>query len=233
MKKFILWLFLTLITFGCLTACGGSKDSAGRDSDVMNEKNAELEESVAAHPGEAYLAIVDGNWKIQYWGKNDAPDATMLSYNAGIAPITGNGDYTVSVTADTNGFRLETANDINDASCVPGGLSFMAVMIPDGEILFPGAVITVNEIRIDGMAVEMISKSYTSSDDGKETRANIFNTWISKPSSDARSAEGALYDSDGNALEICVNYSPQVVSSEDFSTWTTVEVDFTVSGITE
>ena len=109
----------------------------------------------------------------------------------------------------------------------------MAVMIPDGETMFPEAVITVNEIRVDGRTVEMSSKPYTSSDDGIETRANIFNTWVKAPSRDGRSAEGALYDADGNALEICANYSPQAVSPDDFSAWTTVEVDFTVSGISE
>ncbi|MBO5163846.1 MAG: hypothetical protein J6B75_05295 [Ruminococcus sp.] len=246
MKKLISCLLLSAMICGCLTSCGdsdkssSSSESSSEASDpessvpvAANANDVEFEDSIAAKSGEAYLAIVDGQWWIQYWGKNDDPNTSMLSYDAGVVPITGNGDYTVSVTADTNGFRFDTTGDANDTSCIPGGLSFMAVMIPDGETMFPGAVITVNEIRVDGKAVEMTSKPYTSSDDGKETRANILNTWVNEPSADGRSAEGALYDADGNALDICKNYSPQVVSPDDFSAWTTVEVDFTISGIAE
>lgn len=193
----------------------------------------EVEPSIAAESGDAYLAIVDGQWWIQYWGANDNADQTMLTYNAGVVPITGNGDYTVSVTSETVGFRLDTTGDANDDSCIPGGLEFMSVMIKDGETKFPGAVITVNEVRIDGTPVTLSSKAYTSSDDGIETRANIFNKYVNEPSTDGRCVDGALYDEDGNALDICSEYSPQIVSSDDFASWKTVEVDFTVSGIAE
>lgn len=229
MRKSVLCFLLSAMICVCFTSCGGSKGSS-KSEKKFSPADLEFEDSIAAQSGEAYLAIVDGNWEIQYLGKNDDPNTSLLSFGAGVAPITGNGDYTVSVTADTDGFRYYTTGDINDRSCVPGGLSFMAVMIPDGETMFPDAVITVNEIRVDGKVVEMSSKPYTSSDDGTETRANIFNTWVKSPSRDGRSAEGALYDADGNALEICGNYSPQVVSPDDFSAWTTVEVDFTISG---
>lgn len=228
MKKYILCLLFTAMICGCFTSCG---EKESESNTPVETETVEFEESIAAQAGEAYLAIVDGQWWIKYLGKNDDPNAAMLSYGAGVAPITGNGDYTVSVTADTKGFRFAVTGDADDTSCVPGGLSFMAVMIPEGEEMFPDAVITVKEIRVDGKAVEMTAKPYTSSDDGKETRANLFNTWVSEPSSDGRSAEGALYDDEGNALEICADYSPQVISADDFTEWTTVEVDFTVSGI--
>ena len=185
---------------------------------------------MTADSGDAYLAIVDGSWWIQYWGKNDNPEQTMLSYNAGVAKIKGNGDYTVSVTANTNGFRYDTTGDINDGSCIPGGLGFMAVVIRDGEKLFPDSVITINEIRVDGKPVNMSKKAYTVPDNTTDTKASIMNSWISAPELNSRSADGALYDSKGSALPVAYQYSSQIVNTADFITWTTVEVDFSVSG---
>jgi hypothetical protein len=110
-------------------------------------------------------------------------------------------------------------------------MEFMAVMIKEGETKFPDAIITVNEIRVDGTPVELTAKAYTSSDDGINTRANLINKWTSKPSPDARCADGALYDENGEPLDICAEYSPCIVEDEAFAQWTEVEVDITISGI--
>lgn len=245
--------YLLAVTLLCgLTGCSGAEDpdsgsaaetSAPETEEITealsDEEGQELtqaetvafEEAMDAEPGQAYLAIVDKQWWIQYWGSSTG-DGHMLAYDAGIADITGNGQYTVSVTADTNGFRYDTTEDPNGV-CTPGGLSFLAVMIKDGETLYPGAVITVDSILVDGKEITMSAKNYTSSDDGIETRTNLYNSYVDAPAEDARSTEGDLYDADGNALDICADYSPQVVSPDDFSTWTTVEVNFTISGIDE
>ena len=194
--------------------------------------DVEFEDAVAAESGDAYLAIVDQQWWIQYWGKNE----DLLTYDAGVVPITGNGDYTVSVTADTNGFRFDTTGDASDQS-VPSGLGFMAVMIKDGETKFPGAVITVNSVKVDGKELELTGKPYTSSDDGIETRANLYNEWVApdKLPEDARCADGPLYTGEGDNLTPAANigeYTPQAVKPDDFNNgWTTVEVNFTISGI--
>lgn len=238
-KKIISCMLLSAIICGSFVSCG-DKEESGSDSIVSGDtssnssdrtaNNSKFDNSVAANSGDAYLAIVDSSWKIQYWGKNDDSESSMLSYDAGVAPITGNGDYTVSVTTDTPGYRFDTTGNENDSSIVPTGLMFMAVMIRDGETKFPNAIITVNEIRVDGKKVEMSAEAYTSSDDGIETRANLYNQWLSKPSKDGRSEAGLLYE-DGQATDFCDDYSPTVVSVEDFKTWSKVEVDFTVSGI--
>lgn len=203
------------------------------DEDGVEVKNDDItfEEAKDAADGQAYLAIVDGQWWIQYWGSS-TKDGYMLAYDAGIADITGDGTYTVSVTADTNGFRYDTTGDVND-QYTPEGLSFMSVMIPDGENLYPGAVITIDSIKVDGQEITMTAKNYTSSDDGKETRTNIYNSYVAAPSEDARTADGPLYEEDGEnmtALDICADYSAQVVDPADFSQWTTVEVTFTITG---
>ncbi len=197
----------------------------------VHDPSLGIEESVAAASGDAYLAINDGKYWIQYFGDNTDPEHTMLSYNAGVVPITGDGEYTVSVTADTRGFRYDTTSDPDDAGVTPSGIQFLAVMIKDGETLFPGAVIDVSSVKVDGKSVTLISKPYTTSDDGKEMRANIFNQWVGdKPSKNARSVDGALFDENGEPTEACAKYSPITVNTDDFKTWKNVEITFTVTG---
>lgn len=195
--------------------------------------DVEVEPSIAAESGDAFIYINDGQFWIGYDGTNDNANMTMLTYNAGVVPITGNGDYTASLTTDTVGFRLDTTGDANDDSCVPGGMSFMALIIKDGMTTCPDAVITINEIRLNGEAIPMSAKNYTSSDDGKELRSNIYNGWVNSLPGDAKSAEGALMDEDGNPLDAAAAYSPQIVSPDDFTEWKSVEVDFTISGMAE
>lgn len=212
-----------------------SESSADESSKApVAVETVEVEEAVVAGSGDAYLQIADGQWWIQYNGNVD-DNGYMLAYDAGVVPITGNGDYTVSVNAGTNGFKLDVTGEAT-GEYTPGGVSFLGVMINDGETLFPGAVITVNEIRVDGSPITMVSQAYTSSDDGKVTRANLYNPFMDgKPSSDARTVEGNLYtDMNPDApIEACANYSPVVIDPADFVEWTTVEVDFTISGIAE
>ena len=84
--------------------------------------------------------------------------------------------------------------------------------------------IEINEIRLDGKPVETVAKNYTSSDDGKEMRANIYNQWVSKFPEDAHTAQGPVTGEFGE-------YSAQIINPSSFGTWKKVEVDFTVSGI--
>lgn len=258
MKKLISGLLITAMLC-TMVSCGGKKSDTPADkvADSSAEANADapaeeateaptssaeagsqlsdLEPLAVAETGDAYLAIADSAFKKQYWG-NDDIDSNNLGYNAGIAHITGNGDYTVSVTTDSNGYRFATTGNKDDASAVPTGLSFMAVMIRDGETAFPGVVITVNSIVVNGNEISMTSKPYTSSDDGKETRANIFNEWQTKPPKDGRCAEGPIYADPANDVlaDYGSAYSAQSIDRSVFDAgWNKVEVNFTVSGIAE
>lgn len=205
--------------------------AADEEEDVpvaVADDDVEFEDAVVAESGDAYLAINEEQGWIQYWGADD----TMLTYNAGVPHIEGNGSYTVSVTADTNGFRYDTSGDANDASAVPSGLMFAAVMIKDGKTLFPDAIITIDSIKVDGKEIAMTAKNYTSSDDGKELRSNIYNGWVDKLPDDAASTEGALVV-DGTPTDAAAAYSPVIVDKADFATWKEVEVNFTISGLPE
>lgn len=190
----------------------------------------EFEEAVVAESGDAYLAFTDSQWWVQYWGTN----ADLLTYDAGVVPITGNGEYTVSVTTDTNGFRFDATGDAA-GEYVAGGIGFAAVIIKDGETACPDAIITIDSIIVDGTEIEMTAKNYTNTEEGA-IRSNIYNSWVPSPSSDARSAEGFLYtdyDTNAPALDNVADYSAQIVNTEDFTEWTTVEVNFTISGMAE
>ncbi len=250
-KPFLVCLTAILLAGTTFTACSKSENNSSIPSKEANssseiileapetspvaangDMNAEtivdFEPSVAAQSGQAFLAICEEqNW-IQYMGVNDDIEHTMLTYNAGVADIKGNGSYTVSVTTDTKGFRYDTTGKADDDSITPQGLQFAAVMIKDGNTLFPDAVITIDSISVDGAEIPLTAKSYTNSDDDIELRSNIYNTWVESLPEDARSEEGLLADSE-NASE----YAPVIINPADFRTWKTVEVKFTVSGISD
>lgn len=227
-KMILAALMASAMVCGSFTSCGDKKDKKNSSkSDAAEATTAvnidvpdeiELEDTVAAESGDAYLAIVDGQWWIQYWGKTD----TELAYDAGVVPIKGDGDYTVSVTADTCGFRFDTTGDIN-GECTPSGCSFASVIVKDGSSKFPNMAIDIKSIKIDGNEIPMNAKNYTSSDDGVEMRANIYNEWVSDLPDDAHSADGNISDPS--------EYSAKIVDPSAFADgWTTVEVNFTVSG---
>ncbi len=233
MKKISSLLAVSLALCMPFTSCSDKdKDkTSSKSTETTQPTDPYIDDAVAAKSGEVYLAVADSQWKAQYLGTSDGAGTSTLSYDAGVVEINGNGDYTVSVNADTEGFRYAISGDPNDTGFVPKGMEFMAVIIKEGETKFPEAVITVNEIRVDGEPIELTAKAYTSSDDGINTRANLINRWTSKPSPDARCIDGALYDANGEPLEICKDYSPKIAEDEAFASWTNVEVDITISGI--
>ncbi len=200
-----------------------AKEYAEYCIEALNEES--IEEPVSAEAGQAYLAISDDQYWVQYWGDAEDGKSYMLAYGAEVAAINGNGSYTVSVTTDTNGFRLDTTGDMN-GEYAPEGLGFCALIIKDGSTLFPGAVITIDSIVIDGKEIEMTAQNYTSSDDGVELRSNIYNPWMTGISEDAYSSEGEIY---GSSVE--ADYSAQIIDADQIPTWEIVEVNFTISGL--
>ena len=148
----------------------------------------------------AYLMYADAAWAKQYWS-GDAPEG-VTPINAVIDDF---GNYTVG---------LEFAEPAE-------GLAFAAVGIVNGEKTYPGAYIKVNEIRVNGEAIE-VKKGYTSSDDGITTRMNLYNEWVAELPADARSYDGTTEDA-----------SPIVVDKEAFASVSKVEVNFTLIPVTD
>ncbi|MBE6854589.1 MAG: hypothetical protein E7501_02920 [Ruminococcus sp.] len=181
---------------------------------------------VVAEDGEAYLALQDGQVWIQYWGNDEHP----LCYDAGVAKITGNGSYTVSVDATTAAFHQDTETG-DDYKC--SGIQFMAILINEGTTLYgTDMVMTIDSILVDGKEIDMVAKNYTSSDDGKERRTNIYNGYMAadKLSEDAICADGPLFV-DGAFTDAASEFSPHIINTDDFASWSTIEVNFTVSGM--
>ena len=239
-KRLLTALLAAALAMTVCTACGNKTKKNGRSADdgtsVSDDSgqaepgsaaggnnadgaDAEIEAQTVAESGDAILLITDSQWYVKYFGTAE----DLLSYGAGAARITGNGDYTVSVNAGSHGTQKEITGDPNNGyQC--GGLGFAAVKVVDGTKLFPNMSIEIKEIRVDGRPVTLTAKNYTSSDDNTEMRANIYNEYVSRFPEDAHNAEGQLTGEFGE-------YSSKIVDPASFEKWQKVEVDFTVSGI--
>ena len=96
------------------------------------------------------------------------------------AKIEGEGTYTVSI--DFTGTEQGYAN----------GVMFSALGLYNGELLYPGYVIDITEFLVNGEPYAMNGTPYTSSDDKKCTRVNLYNGWVGSVPEDARCADGDL-----------------------------------------
>ncbi len=155
---------------------------------------APVEETVAAPAATAYIMYANADWSAQYWHDGNE----YAGVKATTVDVTETGSYTVGLE-----FEAESA-----------GVAFAALGLKDGEKLFPGHYLKINEIRVNGEAIE-VDKGYTSSDDGVETRMNIMNEWVSDLPADARSFDG--YVDDTNWI---------IVDKEDFAAVKSIEIDF-------
>lgn len=152
--------------------------------------------------GTAYLNINNSDWQ--------PFDAEWVN-----AEITGDGSYTVSMTA---------AEAQNLAQ-------FNALEVVNGEeVLGTGAVLTVNSIELNGEKIELQGSSYTCSADGLgvTTRVNLYNEWNTPDATatagddkhaDCRVAEGNVADATA-----CLWTADQLTGV------TSIVVNFTVSG---
>lgn len=230
--KNIAILAAVVMLCGTWTACGKAKNDKSMNNSSAEEATEQATEAapkpVAAQSGQAYLLFRDS----QDWISYDGTDSSMLAYSAEVVTIDGNGQYTVSLTADTPEFRYSVTGK-EDGIYTPSGCSVTAVVIKDGATACPNAVITIDSVTLDGEKKELTAKSYTTTVDGS-LHCNVYNAAAKSPADDARSAEGALYK-DNNpatpALSDVDAYAPKIVEPITFSSWTTMEVTFTVSGM--
>ena len=65
--------------------------------------------------------------------------------------------------------------------------------IANGEELFPGYIVDIKEVLINGEVYRLKGRVYTTSDNGKTTRVNLYNSWVtSVPVNQARMHYGNL-----------------------------------------
>lgn len=154
--------------------------------------------------GTAYLNINNSAW--------DDFEAEWTN-----ATITGDGDYTVSMTATK-------AQDL---------AQFNALEVVNGETVFGYEyVITVTSIKINGTEVKS-AEGYTCSADGKGviTRVNLYNEWNS-PDAEATAGDDDHLDcrcADGDVT----SKTAVMFDSANLTGVTSIEVAFTVSGLSD
>lgn len=162
-------------------------------------------------PGQTAICFADSSWTSQFWLNTDEQVS-----KADTPIITGDGTYTTTVEAYTKYTDEETGDDVVEAGA--NGLAFAALEVVDGENLFPGMVITIDSIKVDGVEKALSGTPYTSSDEKITTRVNLYNEWVPAPPDDARTVGGLASDATPSAL------------GNDLGEWSKMEVTFTVSG---
>lgn len=151
----------------------------------------------------AWIMYQSADYSVAY-SVGDKYDPTNMSLGVAAenVEITGEGTYTVSLDfTGCGGTR---------------GVAFSALGIYNGEKFFPGYIITIDEIKINGEARELSGKDYTCSDDKNCTRVNLYNQWVTKLPEEARRADGDLTDA-----------SATIISIGEREKITTLEVTFT------
>ena len=157
------------------------------------------EEAPAAETATAYIMYANADWSTHFWmdGKEYA------GVKATSVDVGGEGDYSVAL----------------DFDAPSEGLAFAALGIKNGEKVLPGYTVELKAIRLNGEEIEF-KKGYTSSDDGIETRMNIYNEWVAELPKDARSFDGST---DGAA--------PIIVEKEKFTNVSRIEIDFALHAV--
>ena len=194
-----------------------SRAAAGlSDEDIKNNARKGLDEALKAAEGRAaeemeeapdentamaWIMYQSADWSVSYSvGDVFDPTAKTDGIKATNPVITGPGEYTVAL-------------DLTDAG-LPKGCVFSAVGVTNGEILYPDCIIDIKSVKINGEEIKLEGTPYTSSDDGKCTRVNLYNMWVNKVPAEARSAEKAD------------DLSPQSMVLSDKQMIKTIEVTF-------
>lgn len=136
----------------------------------------------------AWIMYQSGDYGIAY-SVGDTYDPTNKTTGVKDSNVIIEGEGTYTVSLDFSGVNAS-------------GTAFCALGISNGETLFPGYIATIDEIRINGEPIELKGTGYTSSDDGKCTRVNLYNQWVSKAPDDARVVGGDLSDASAQIMDL-------------------------------
>lgn len=192
--------------------------SAKSDEELASAAQARMDEVLAAAPdkfeeqidldelggAKAWIMFSSQDWSVTY-SAGDTYDPTSKSdgLEAVDVDVTGEGTYTVSLD-----FTKTNAGAAR-------GMAFSALAVGNGELLYPGYTIEIKEMKINGQPYDLKAKPYTTSDDGKCTRVNLYNEWVSAVPAEARSFDGDTS-----------NVAPTIVDNADLENMETIEITF-------
>ena len=150
-------------------------------ADVQSDAKARLDAGMDAAPvtfledaitltdsnAVAWIMWNDGSWALSYSvGDDYNPDSVSSGMKVTDVEITGPGTYTIGIdfTGTTQGYSKSIA--------------FAAIGIANGEKVFPNYIVDIKEVLINGQKYNLKGRPYTTSDNGKTTRVNLYNSWV-------------------------------------------------------
>ena len=122
--------------------------------DMTGADDPYADDIVYAEHNDAYLFVMDNTYMASYTGYEDT-----LSYNAKVAEVKDNGTYTVSVTADTEGYKNASDGEM------PEGIAVLGVELY-GDKNFEDSDITVKSVKIDGKEYKLAIEPAIEKGDG-------------------------------------------------------------------
>lgn len=169
--------------------------TAEQISKEAKEKMDATYESITANSGGvddntalAWIMFNSSDYSYMY-SVGDTYDPSQISggVKATDALIDGEGLYTIGLdfTGTGSGYAVGTA--------------FSAIGIANGETLYPGYYIDITSIKVNGEEYKMIARPYTTSDDKKCTRVNLYNEWVKTPN--GRTSVGGLTGCSATVLD--------------------------------
>lgn len=138
----------------------------------------------------AWIMFNSRDWSVAYSsGDTYKPDDKAAGLVATDAVIDGAGTYTISLDF--------TGTDAGFAE----GTAFSAIGISNAEVLYPGYMIDIKEIEVNGTPYELTGTPYTTSDNGICTRLNLYNEWVTDIPDTARIMGGNAADAAATVVD--------------------------------
>jgi len=179
--------------------------TALENSLAQAKKKAEKEVSLTGNgKAIAWIMYTSSDWSMNYSvGDVYNPANSTAGILASDVEITGPGTYTVSLDFSAT------------ASGAGNGMTFSALAIANGELLFPGYYIEIKKVEINGNPYTLQGIPYTTTDDKQCTRSNLYNSWVARLPRGFRSLE-----KDKSKL------SAQVIDNESYEAIKKISVTF-------
>lgn len=195
----------------------GEKPEAGVVLDVP-EAEEEPENATTA-----YLFWQDSDWWPATTAQNDE------YWDMQIANITGEGHYTVGLTAHMPQWFID--NGYHNT-----GAQKLAIIIDDGSVLQPGMYLHITDVRVNGVSLEVGDVTYgttgysnVNSDNGyvywdeKDTYALLYDSYMANPDNNGSIWGGTTWDSSATAQNFNI-FDVSKLNDPD-----SIEIDFFLS----